>query len=188
MKFSALPIPGAFRVSQEPRGDERGFFARAYCRREFAAAGLHPEWVQANNSLSATPGTLRGFHYQLGEYAEDKLIRPIRGAVFDVVIDLRPESPMFLKHCTLELHSGQRDAVYVPRGCANTILTLEPDTELFYLSSNYYEPSAERGLRWNDPRLAITWPSEPAVVSEKDAGHPDFDPAIHLDPSFGPFR
>lgn len=188
MRFHPLPIHGAYLVEMERRGDERGFFARAYCANEFAAHGIAPSFVQANNSVSAQSGTLRGLHYQLGEYAEDKLIRCIGGAVFDVVLDLRPESPTFLKHHTLRFSSRDKNAVYVPRGCANGIMTLEPETELFYLASNFYEPSAERGLRWDDPRLAIEWPREPAVVSEKDASHPDFDPAFHLTPSFGPFR
>ena len=188
MKFQALPIAGAYIVRQDPHGDDRGFFARAYCQEEFAGAGLHPTFVQANNSLSTTVGTLRGLHYQLGSFAEDKLIRPIHGAIFDVLVDLRRESPTFLKHHTFELSGEDRAAVYVPRGCANGIETLQPDTELFYLASNFYAPRAERGLRWNDPRFEIAWPLEPVVISEKDASHPDFDEAYHLDPSFGPFR
>lgn len=185
MKLVPLPLPGAFLVEQEPIGDERGFFARAYCQKEFAAQGLTPHFVQANNSLSRIRGTLRGLHYQLGRFAEDKLIRCIRGAIFDVVVDLRPKSPTFLQHCTLELRAEMRNAVYVPRGCANGIQTLEPDSELFYLASNFYEFPAERGVRWNDPRFAISWPLPPAVISPKDAGLRDWDPAWHLDPSYG---
>lgn len=187
MKFTELPIKGAFLVEQEPIGDDRGFFARAYCQKEFAAVGLKPSFVQTNNSLSRTKGTLRGLHYQLGEFAEDKLIRCIGGAIFDVVVDLRQDSPTFLHHHTLELPAEGRAAVYVPRGCANGIQTLEPDTELFYLVSNFYKPAAERGLRWNDPRIGVKWPLEPTIISSKDAAHPDFDPAYHLDPSFGRF-
>jgi dTDP-4-dehydrorhamnose 3,5-epimerase len=138
--------------------------------------------------VSTQSRTLRGLHYQLGAYAEDKLIRCVRGAVFDVVVDLRADSPTFLKHHTLHFSSIDRNAVYVPGGCANGIMTLEPETELFYLVSSQYEPSAERGLRWNDPLLGIAWPHEPAVLSEKDATHPDFDPAYHLAPAFGGFR
>lgn len=188
MKFHELPITGAYIVEMERRGDDRGFFARAYCQNEFADHGLRPAFVQANNSVSNDTGTLRGLHYQLGEFAEDKLIRCIHGKIFDVIVDLRPDSPTFLHHHTLTLSSIDKNAIYVPRGCANGIQTLEPYTELFYLVSNFYAPAAERGLRWSDPRLGIVWPLEPTVVSEKDASHPDFDPAYHLDPSFGPFR
>src|SRR5664280_2482651 len=129
MKFTPLPINGAFLVEQEPIGDDRGFFARAYCLNEFAAQGLKPHIVQANNSLSRMRGTLRGLHYQLGRHAEDKLIRCIHGAIFDVLVDLRQTSPTFLQHCTLELRAEKRNAIYVPRGCANGIQTLEPNTE-----------------------------------------------------------
>jgi dTDP-4-dehydrorhamnose 3,5-epimerase len=185
MKFTALALHGAFLVEQEPIGDDRGFFARAYCQNEFAAQGLNPHFVQANNSLSRTRGTLRGLHYQLGKFAEDKLIRCIRGAIFDALVDLRPKSPTYLQHVNLELRAEMRNAIYVPRGCANGIQTLEPDTELLYLASNFYEAAAERGIRWSDPKFAIGWPLPPAVISPKDAGLRDFDPAWHLDPSFG---
>jgi dTDP-4-dehydrorhamnose 3,5-epimerase len=184
MKLTELPLRGAYLVEQEPIGDDRGFFARAYCQREFAEHGLTPHFVQANNSLSRTHGTLRGLHYQLGRHAEDKLIRCVQGAIFDVVFDLRPASPTYLQHCTLEVRADARNAVYIPRGCANGMLTLEPDTELFYLASNFYHFAAERGVRWNDPRFAIAWPSEPVVISAKDAALPDFDPAWHLDHAF----
>jgi dTDP-4-dehydrorhamnose 3,5-epimerase len=185
MKIIPLRIHGAFVVEQDQIGDDRGFFARAYCQREFAAAGLCPHFVQGNNSLSRTPGTLRGLHYQLGRHAEDKLIRCVNGAFFDVVLDLRPRSPTYLQHCSLEITAKRRNAVYVPRGCTNGIETLEPDTELFYLASNFYEPSAERGVRWDDPKFGIKWPSSPTALSAKDAGLRDWDPAWHLDPSYG---
>lgn len=187
MKFHSLKIPGAFLIELDRLGDERGFFARAYCAKEFAAQGLHPTIVQANNSVSKTPGTLRGLHYQLGEHAEDKIIRCIHGAIFDALVDLREDSPTFLQHEVFELNQDNKLAVYVPRGCANGIMTLAPDTELFYLASNYYNKEAERGLRWNDPKLNIQWPMPPAVISEKDAGSRDFDPAYHLDKSYGSF-
>ena len=185
MKIIPLPIQGAFTVEQDQIGDDRGFFARAYCQREFAAAGLYPHFVQGNNSVSRTPGTLRGLHYQLGRHAEDKLIRCVNGAFFDVVLDLRPRSPTYLHHCTLEITADRRNAVYVPRGCANGVETLEPDTELFYLTSNFFEFRAERGVRWDDPQFGIKWPRAPAVVSAKDAQLRDWDPAWHLDPSYG---
>ena len=185
MKIIPLPIQGAFTVEQDQIGDDRGFFARAYCQKEFAATGLYPHFVQGNNSVSRTPGTLRGLHYQLGRHAEDKLIRCVNGAFFDVVLDLRPRSPTYLHHCTLEITADRRNAVYVPRGCANGVETLEPDTELFYLTSNFFEFPAERGVRWDDPQFGIKWPRAPAVVSAKDAQLRDWDPAWHLDPSYG---
>jgi dTDP-4-dehydrorhamnose 3,5-epimerase len=188
MKFHPLSLSGAYIVELDRLGDERGFFSRAYCQNEFAAKNLFTSVAQANNSLSATKGTLRGLHYQLGEFGEDKLIRCIRGEIFDVVVDLRAESPTFLKHVTVNLSAENRLAVYVPRGCCNGIQTLQSDTELFYLASNFYAAHAERGLRWNDPRLGIDWPLEPEVISQKDANHPDFNPAYHLDPAFGQFR
>ena len=183
MKFVALPLRGSFMVEQEPIGDERGFFARAYCQKEFAAQGLKPHFVQANNSLSRVRGTLRGLHYQLGRCAEDKLIRCVGGAICNVNVDLRPDSPTYMQHQMVELSAGKRNAVYVPAGCANGFQALEPDSELFYLASNFYESPAERGLRWNDPQFGITWPLPPTVMSPKDAGWRDWDPAWHLDPS-----
>lgn len=181
MKFNALPLDGVFEVVIEPIGDERGFFGRAFCQKEFAAQGLETVFVQANNSLSRISGTLRGLHFQRGIHAEAKLIRVIRGAMFDVLVDLRPDSPTFLKHVTLQVTAERRNAIYVPRGFANGIMTLEPDTELFYLSTNFYCPSDERGLRWNDPTLGISWPRDPVVISDKDSRHPDFDRAYHLE-------
>jgi len=180
MKFTPLPINGAYVIDLEKLGDERGFFARAFCQREFEAQGLETRVAQANTSLSRVKGTLRGLHYQLGEFAEAKLIRAISGAVFDVLVDLRPESPTFLQHCALVLSAENRSAIYVPRGCANGIQTIEGDTQLFYLAFNFYAEHAERGLRWNDPRLGIKWALEPTVISDKDRNHPDFDPAYHL--------
>jgi dTDP-4-dehydrorhamnose 3,5-epimerase len=180
MKFTPLPIKGAYVIDLEKLGDERGFFARAFCQREFEAQGLETTVAQANTSLSATKGTLRGLHYQLGEHAEAKLIRAIGGAVFDALVDLRPDSPTYLQHCTLVLSAENRSAIYVPRGCANGIQTLEEDTQLFYLAFNFFAPHAERGLRWNDPRFGIKWALEPTVISDKDKNHPDFDPAYHL--------
>jgi len=180
MKFCPLKISGAYTIYMEPITDERGFFARAYCSQEQIDHGLTPYFVQANNSVSRQTGTLRGFHYQLGAHAEDKLIRCIAGSIIDVIIDLRQHSPTYLKHDFAFLNATRRDAVYIPRGCANAILTREPNTELFYLSSNYYTQSAERGIRWNDPAFAIDWPHEPKIVSEKDSTWPNFNKAYHL--------
>lgn len=174
MRFEPLSVMGAFAVSLEPRGDERGFFARMFCRDEMAAAGLEPEISQVNNSLSRDRGTLRGLHYQVGDAAETKLVRAVRGGVFDVAVDLRPDSPTYLQWSGIEVTAENRQMLYVPRGCAHGILTLEDDTELIYLASHHYVPEAERGARWNDPAFDIAWPLEPHVISEKDANWPDW--------------
>lgn len=181
MKFEQTPIGGAYLVHLEPRGDERGFFARAFCSEEFRAQGLETTFVQANTSLSAEAGTLRGMHYQLAPDAEVKLIRCIAGAVWDVVLDLRRESETFGLSFGAELSARNRRAMYVPIGCAHGFLTLQPDSEVFYLVSAAYSPTRERGVRWNDPRFAIPWPEAPTVVSDRDSGHPDFDLAWHLE-------
>jgi len=179
MKFHQTPLEDARVVEPERRGDERGFFARLFCEREFAAAGLETRFVQANNSFSASAGTLRGLHYQLGDAAEVKLVRCIRGALFDAILDLRPDSASFGRWFGETLTAENRLMMYVPRGFAHAILTLEPDTEALYLVSAFYAPAGERGVRWNDPRFAIAWPVAPTEVSAKDSGWPDFDPAFH---------
>jgi dTDP-4-dehydrorhamnose 3,5-epimerase len=180
MKFIETPLKGVFVIELEKRGDERGFFARLFCENEFRQHGLNPRIVQMNGSLSGQRGTLRGIHYQVAPKAEDKTFRCIRGALFDVVIDLRPQSPTFLKHITVELTAENRKMVHVPQGCANSYLTLEDDTEMYYLTSEFYSPENERGIRYNDPALGIAWPMAPAVISDKDKNHPDFRPETHL--------
>jgi dTDP-4-dehydrorhamnose 3,5-epimerase len=180
MKFTATPLQGAFVIELEKRGDDRGFFARVFCEREYQQHGLNHDIVQINTSLSKIKGTLRGMHYQLAPKAEDKIIRCLRGTLFDVIVDLRPESPTFLKHFAIELTGENRTMLYVPKGFAHGFITLEPDTEAFYLVTEYYAPDRERGLRYNDPKLGIPWPLEPVVISDKDKAHPDFNPAIHL--------
>lgn len=180
MKFQATGLSGAFVIEQEPRGDERGFFARAFCVKELAQAGLNPAIVQINNSLSRHQGTLRGIHYQLAPKAEDKIVRCIQGALYDVMVDLRPDSPTFLKHFGVELTAENRKSVYVPKGFGHAYLTLTDNTEAFYLTTEYYAPDRERGLRYNDPRLAIDWPITPQIVSDKDRAWPEFSPEYHL--------
>jgi dTDP-4-dehydrorhamnose 3,5-epimerase len=180
MKFLPTPLPGAYLIELERRGDDRGFFARLFCEREFAAAGLEPRFVQANNALSKAKGTLRGMHYQLGDAAEAKVVRCIRGAVWDVILDLRPNSPTFGKWFGAELDDENRMMMYVPRGFAHGLITLRDDTEALYLVSNYYAPEQERGVRWNDPRFGIQWPIAHTEISPKDASWRDFDPAWHL--------
>jgi dTDP-4-dehydrorhamnose 3,5-epimerase len=181
MKFHETPLHGVYLVDLEPRGDDRGFFARAFCADEFEAMALETQFVQANTSLSVERGTLRGMHYQLPPAAEVKLIRCIGGAIWDVVLDLRPDSATFGKWFGAELSAMNRRAMYVPRGCAHGFLTLQAISEVFYLVSARYSSERERGVRWNDPRFGIAWPIEPTVISPRDAGHPDFDPARHLD-------
>ncbi len=180
MKFHELPVQGAFLIELEKFGDSRGFFGRAFCRNEFADHGLATEFVQVNNSLSADKGTLRGMHYQLAPHAETKVVRCIRGALYDVIVDIRPDSPTFGKWHGEELSAENRNMLYVPRGFAHGFITLEDDTEAFYFVDNFYAPDHERGVRWNDPKFGIDWPIEPAVLSDKDQAHPDFDPAYHL--------
>lgn len=179
MIFHAAPLRGAYLIDLEKRGDDRGFFARTFCRNEFSEHGLAPEFVQVNNSLSAKKGTLRGMHYQLAPSAEVKLIRCIRGALYDVILDLRPDSCTFGKWFGAELTAENRRMIYAPRGFAHGLLTLAPDTEAFYLVDNFYAPQLERGVRYNDPKFAIDWPIKPQEISEKDRNWPDFDPAWH---------
>lgn len=180
MRFTQTTVNGAFLIDLEKRGDDRGFFARAFCTREFAQQGLADRFVQVNNSLSGSKGTLRGMHYQLAPHAETKVVRCIGGALWDVVLDLREDSPTFGRWFGAELSATNRRMMYVPKGCAHGFITLTDDAESFYLVDEFYSPTHERGVRWNDPKFNIVWPVEPQVISDKDAGHPDFDPAYHL--------
>jgi dTDP-4-dehydrorhamnose 3,5-epimerase len=179
MKFHPTLLRGAYTVEVEKRGDDRGFFARMFCENEFSQVGLVPKFVQVNNSLSAKKGTLRGMHYQLPPRAEVKLVRCVRGALWDAILDLRPDSPTFGKWFSAELSAENRVMMYVPRGFAHAVLTLMDDTEAIYLVSEFYGLEQERGVRWNDPKFNISWPIEPSEVSAKDAKWPDFDPAFH---------
>ncbi len=179
MIFHETPLGDARIIELEKRGDERGFFSRLFCEREFAAAGCEKHYVNINNSLSQNKGTLRGLHYQLGDAAEVKVMRCVRGALWDVIVDLRPDSPTFGQWFGETLTAENRLMMYAPRGFAHGILTLKPDTEAIYLNSTFYAPSEERGLRWNDPRFGIDWPIKPFEISAKDASWPDFDPAFH---------
>lgn len=179
MQFNPAPLPGAYTIDLEKRGDSRGFFARVFCEHEFAEHGLETRFVQINNSLTGARGTLRGMHYQLPPAPEVKVVRCVRGSLYDVILDLRPDSPTFGKSFGAELSADNRRMMYVPRGFAHGFLTLEPDTEAFYLVSAFYAPECERGIRYNDPRFAIEWPMAPLETSEKDRNWPDFDPAFH---------
>ncbi len=180
MKFTETPLKGAFVMDLEKRGDDRGFFARFFCEREYQQHGLDHKIVKANTSFSKYRGTLRGMHYQLAPKGEDKIVRCLRGALLDVIIDLRPDSPTFKKHFKIELTAENRSMLYVPKGFAHGFITLTEDTEAFYLVTEFYAPECERGVRWNDPQFGISWPMEPVVISDKDRAHPDFKPETHL--------
>lgn len=172
MQFTEMTIAGAWTVELEPRADDRGFFARAFCADEFAAHGADPAVAQANLSWNVGRGTLRGLHFQYPPDAETKFVRCIRGAVFDVVVDLRPGSPTFGRWAGAELTAGNRRALIAPAGTAHGYLTLADDTEVLYLASSRYSPGAESGLRWDDPDLAIDWPGPVLTCSDKDASWP----------------
>jgi len=180
MRFAESPIPGAFLVELDERRDERGFFARVFCEKEFSEQGLSSRFVQVNSSLSARAGTLRGMHYQLEPKAESKLVRCIRGSLWDVILDLRGGSPTFGKSFRAELSAENRRMMYVPKGFAHGFITLQDQTEVVYLVDEFYDASRERCIRWDDPRFGIDWPMGPTVISAKDARQADFDPAWHL--------
>jgi len=160
-------------IHLEPKSDERGFFARAWCEEELAAHGLETRVAQASISYNRCRGTLRGLHYRVGPHAEAKVVRCIRGAMYDVIVDLRPTSASHLQWFGVTLTSDNRESVYIPEGCAHGFQTLEDDTEVLYLMSKLHEPEAERGLRWDDGAIAILWPHvETRIMSEKDRNWP----------------
>ncbi|MGE5522714.1 MAG: dTDP-4-dehydrorhamnose 3,5-epimerase [Rhodospirillaceae bacterium] len=179
MKFNKTPLHGAYTIELEKRGDDRGFFARLFCEKEFADAGLVNHFVQINNSLSSSKGTLRGMHYQLPPAAEVKVVRCVKGALFDVIVDLRPDSPTFRRAFGAELTAENRRMMYVPRGFAHGFVTLTDNVEAFYLVSAFYSPENERGLRFNDPAVEIEWPIEPVEISDKDRKWPDLNADFH---------
>ena len=180
MLFIETPLAGAYVIELEKKGDNRGFFARVFCEREFAEQGLVTQFVQVNNSLSPEKGTLRGMHYQLAPKAETKVVRCIRGAFWDCILDLRPDSPTFGQWYGAELSAENRRMMYAPKGFAHGFITLTEDAEAFYFVDEFYAPDMERAVRWDDPKFGIEWPAAPSVLSDKDRNHPDFDPAYHL--------
>lgn len=173
MIFTPTKIPNVLIVELEKREDARGYFARAWCEREFAEHRL-PQFVQTNISMSRRKGTIRGLHYQAAPHRESKYLRCIRGAIFDVALDLRPASPTFMQWFGIELTSENRKAVFVPEGLAHAYQALTDDAEVIYSTSCYYAPGAERGVRWNDPAFGIDWPIKKTIVSTKDATWPDW--------------
>lgn len=175
MKFFETELKGAFIIELEPRRDERGLFVRTFCKREFAGINHTKEFVQFNQSVSLQKGTLRGLHFQVPPSSEIKLIRCIRGKVFDVIIDLRMGSPTFLQHIEVILSDEKMNMIYVPEGFAHGFQTLEDNSHMIYHHTEYYTPENERGLNYSDPALNILWPLEPVNVSEKDQKHPFID-------------
>jgi len=172
--FEKTPIQGAFLVKLEPRRDDRGWFARSFCMEEFAQHGLETRYVQQNVSESVQNGTLRGMHFQTGQHAEVKVVRCARGALYDVIVDLRKESPTYKVWFGAELSAANGVQMYAPAGCAHGFLTLADDTEATYLISQAYAPGFEGGLRYNDPGIGIEWPAEIRSISDKDRVWPDF--------------
>jgi dTDP-4-dehydrorhamnose 3,5-epimerase len=175
MTFHETRIPGVFEIHLEPRTDERGFFARTWCQKEFEAHGLNPRIAQCNVSYNARKGTLRGMHDQLAPYAEAKLVRCTAGAIFDVAIDLRRQSPAFRQWVGVTLTAENRRMLYVPEGCAHGFLTVQDNTEVSYQMSEFYHPEQARGVRWDDPAFQIAWPAKVEVISERDRTYPDFE-------------
>jgi len=161
-------LEGNFLVNLELNNDERGFFARFFCVKEFSNYGMNTSWVQINNSMSKSLGTLRGLHFQRSPNAEVKLVRCLRGVIWDVVVDLRKGSETFGKWFGATLSDENRTMMYVPKGFAHGFISLEPDSEILYLVSDFYAPEAERTLLWNDPDVGIQWPIQPQVLSDKD--------------------
>jgi dTDP-4-dehydrorhamnose 3,5-epimerase len=168
MLFHALELAGAYVIEMEKIEDDRGFFARTWCQREFLEHGLDPQLVQCNISFNRHQGTLRGMHYQLPPHAETKLVRCVRGAIYDVIIDLRPDSATFLKSCGTELSEENGRMYYVPKGFAHGFVTLSERTEIFYQMSTFFAPAYARGVRWNDPLFGIEWPGAVTKISAKD--------------------
>jgi dTDP-4-dehydrorhamnose 3,5-epimerase len=171
--FKETELAGAFEIALDPHLEPRGFFARSFCRREFTALGLVGEWVQSNVSYNARRGTLRGMHWQAEPHGEVKLVRCTKGAIYDVIVDLRPDSPTRGRWAAAELTAENRRMLYVPVGFAHGFLTLADETEVFYEMSEYHAPEAARGFRWNDPAIAIHWPEKPSVIAQRDTDYPD---------------
>lgn len=174
MTFAETRLKGAFLIDLERHKDGRGFFARSWCKREFQAHGLNTSVVQCNISGNRSKGTLRGLHYQRSPHEEAKLVRCTRGAIYDVIVDLRPDSPTFRSYFAEILTAENHRMVYVPEGFAHGFLTLTDDTEIFYQMFQYYVPEAAAGVRWNDPAFGIAWLEPVMVISEQDQSYPDF--------------
>ena len=174
MIFHETKLAGVFEIQIETHNDERGFFARSWCQKEFDEHGLNSALVQCNISYNARKGTLRGMHYQAEPFGEAKLIRCTAGAIYDVAIDLRPQSSSYKQWVGVTLSAENHAMLYIPEGCAHGFLTLEDKTEIFYQMSEFYHQESARGLRWNDPAFQVEWPEAIKVISERDRTYPDF--------------
>ena len=174
MVFRETRLPGVFEIYLEPAPDKRGFFARTWCQTEFAAHKLSPRLAQCNMSFNTRKGTLRGIHFQVPPYAEAKLVRCTKGAIYDIVVDLRQGSPTFKGWIAAVLTAANRHTLYVPEGCGHGFLTLEDETEVFYQMSEFYNAESARGVRWDDPAFQIAWPERVEVISERDRTYPNF--------------
>lgn len=175
MKLLALDLPDAHLVELEPHIDDRGFFARTWCSKEFAEAGLPAEIVQTNVSQTHQRAAIRGLHYQRPPSREGKVVRCLSGGIYDVIVDIRPDSLTFLRHVGVELTPTNRRALYIPPGFAHGFQTLESETEVWYQMTDYYQPGLGGGMRWDDPALGIEWPLEPSTMNERDATYPDLE-------------
>lgn len=176
MIFKETKLKGAYLIEIEPIEDERGFFARSFCRNELKAHEIDMEIVQCNISYNKRKGTLRGMHYQAAPYQEGKIVSCTRGSIYDVIIDLRDDSSTYCKWIAVGLSALRRNMLYVPKGFAHGFLTLEDNTEVFYHMSEFYAPGYGRGVRWNDPAFGIEWPDNVSVISNQDKSFPDFTP------------
>ncbi len=174
MKFFEQKIAGVFLIEPQPFADERGVFRRHFCKKEFAAHNIAVDVCQSNVSENKLRHTLRGFHYQLAPYGEGKTLSCLVGSIYDVVVDIRPQSPTYLAWLSFNLTAENRTSLHVPPGCANAFLTLQDNCLIHYYCSQFYAPDAERGIRYNDPAFKFQWPFEPAVISDKDKSHPDY--------------
>jgi dTDP-4-dehydrorhamnose 3,5-epimerase len=175
MNFHETKLPGVFEVRLEPKVDERGFFARSWCQEEFERFGLNRRVAQCSISFNNRKGTLRGMHYQAAPHAETKVVRCTRGAIYDVVVDLRPHSPSFKEWVAIVLTASSRNMAYVPEGCGHGFMTLEDETEVFYQISEFYHAELARGVRWDDPAFRISWPRTVEVISDRDRTYPNFE-------------
>lgn len=175
MDFQNLPLIGAYLIRLRPHADHRGFFARTFCVDEFAAAGLPAQFPQQNLARSTRAGTLRGMHLQLAPFAEDKLVRCVRGRIFDAIVDLREDSPTYRRSCAVTLDAVDGDALFVPAGFAHGYQTLEDETDVLYAMSSRYAPAAARSIRWNDPALRIDWPLPDPILSDTDRAAPGLE-------------
>ncbi len=174
MIFTETQLRGAFIIDIEKKEDQRGFFARTFCEREFAEKGLESRFVQSSISHNTRKGTLRGMHYQAAPYEEVKVVRCTAGALYDVIVDLRPNSPTFKKHFGVELTAQNCRMLYIPKQFAHGFQTLQDHTEILYQMTQFYSPESARGVRWNDSAFGINWPPDERIINERDQTYPDF--------------